>query len=141
MIQDFVLALESKIASMQPQGAFLGKVITPPPKLTIEYNGEIIPTEQLYINNMLLSGYTRAFDIKNSNIKLDLKNTTQTEEADNHKHNITQITGTGTEDLTGNIKWTDTLVKGQLVLVLPIMNSYIILCNVQQLPNSAGVGA
>lgn len=140
-MQKLVEAIEKKINGMQNPSCFIAKVLSEPPNIEIEYMGQRIKKEQILINNSLLSGYKRNFDIKGSEIKIKVDNKTSTEQADNHTHALKKIDGEGSEDLNGVLELTSTLKKGQLVLVQLILNSYVIVCSVEQMPGTAGEGA
>lgn len=140
-MQKLVEAIEKKIIAMQNPSCFIAKILSEPPDIEIEYMGQRIKKEQILINNNLLIGYKRNFDIKESTIKIKINNGTSTEQAANHTHLLKKISGDGSADLTGVIELKNTLKKGQLVLVQSVLNSYVIVCSVEQMPGKAGEGA
>ena len=83
--------------------SLIAKVETPPPNLTLRYSEQIIPSKQIYCSNYLLPHYHRNYTIDGiiDNIEIDVSeysfnNTTSTEVAANHTHQIKKLAGSGT---------------------------------------------
>ena len=60
------------------KGTFIIKasVVTPPPNLTIEFDGQVIPSKQIYCSNYLLPHYHRDYTIDGivDNIEINVSN-------------------------------------------------------------------
>ena len=102
-------------------------VVTPPPNLTIEFDGQTIPSEQIYCSNYLLPHYHRDYtidgvidEIKIDVSKYDYDNTTQ----DVMGHKIPKLEGSGNYQGNGTYKshkdiwFEDTLQKAMKYLFL-----------------------
>lgn len=129
-------------------------VVTPPPNLTIEFDGQVIPSEQIYCSNYLLPHYHRDYIIEGiiDEIKVSMSNyessgeggnTTSTAMADNHTHKIPNIKGQGKFEGTGTYKshkdiwFEDTLQKGDEVLVLVLGVHYVVVTKIVKMPSGA----
>jgi hypothetical protein len=121
-------------------------VETPPPNLTIKFDGQIIPSEQIYCSNYLLPHYHRDYkidgiidEIKIDVSKYDYDNTTQ----DVMGHKIPKLEGSGTFQGNGTFKshkdiwFEDTLQKGDEVLVLVLGVHYVVVTKIVKMPSEA----
>ncbi|WP_339071925.1 DUF2577 family protein [Fusobacterium animalis] len=121
-------------------------VETPPPKLTIKFDGQTIPSEQIYCSNYLLPHYHRDYTIDGiiDNIEInvsnyDYDNTT----SDTMGHGIPKLTGSGKYRGSGIYKthkdiWLeDTLKKGDEVLVVVLGVYYIVVTKIVKMPSGA----
>ena len=121
-------------------------VVTPPPNLTIEFDGQTIPSEQIYCSNYLLPQYHRDYtidgvidEIKIDVSKYDYDNTTQ----DVMGHKIPKLEGSGNYQGNGTYKshkdiwFEDTLQKGDEVLVLVMGVHYVVVTKIVKMPNKA----
>ncbi len=121
-------------------------VVTPPPNLTIEFDGQVIPSEQIYCSNYLLPHYHRDYTIDGiiDEIKIDVSeydydNTTQ----DAMGHKILKLEGSGNYQGTGTYKshkdiwFEDTLQKGDEVLVLVLGVHYVVVTKIVKMPSGA----
>ena len=129
-------------------------VVTPPPNLTIEFDGQTVETEQIYCSNYLLPHYHRDYKIDGiiDKIKVDMSkyestgeggNTTSTAMADNHTHKIPSIKGQGKFEGSGTYKshkdiwFEDTLKAGDEVLVLILGVHYVVVTKIVKMPSGA----
>lgn len=129
-------------------------VVTPPPNITIEFDGQVIPSEQIYCSNYLLPHYHRDYKIDGiiDEIKVDMSkyestgeggNTTSTAMADNHTHKIPSIKGQGKFEGSGTYKshkdiwFEDTLKAGDEVLVLILGVHYVVVTKIVKMPSGA----
>ena len=121
-------------------------VVTPPPNLTIEFDGQVIPSEQIYCSNYLLPHYHRDYTIDGiiDNIEInvsnyDYDNTT----SDTMGHGIPKLTGSGKYEGSGTYKshkdiWLeDTLKKGDEVLVVVLGVYYVVVTRIVKMPSKA----
>lgn len=121
-------------------------VVTPPPNLTIEFDGQVIPSEQIYCSNYLLPHYHRDYTIDGviDKIKIDVSkydydNTTQ----DAMGHKILKLEGSGNYQGNGTYKshkdiwFDDTLQKGDEVLVLVLGIHYVVVTKIVKMPSGA----
>ena len=121
-------------------------VETPPPNLTIKFDWQIIPSEQIYCSNYLLPHYHRDYKIDGiiDEIKIDVSkynydNTTQ----DVMGHKIPKLEGSGTFQGNGTFKshkdiwFEDTLQKGDEVLVLVMGVHYVVVTKIVKMPSKA----
>lgn len=121
-------------------------VETPPPNLTIEFDGQVIPSEQIYCSNYLLPHYHRDYkingvidEIKIDVSKYDYDNTTQ----DVMGHKILKLEGSGNYQGNGTYKshkdiwFEDTLQKGDEVLVLVMGVHYVVVTKIVKMPSGA----
>ena len=129
-------------------------VVTPPPNLTIEFDGQVVPTEQIYCSNYLLPHYHRDYTIDGiiDEIKIDMSNyestgsggnTTSTAEADNHTHKIPSIKGRGKFEGAGTYKshkdiwFEDTLKAGDEVLAVILGVHFVVVTKIVKMPSGA----
>ena len=115
-------------------------VETPPPKLTIKFDGQTIPSEQIYCSNYLLPHYHRIIDNIEINVSnYDYDNTT----SDTMGHGIPKLTGSGKYRGSGIYKthkdiWLeDTLKKGDEVLVVVLGVYYVVVTKIVKMPSGA----
>ena len=121
-------------------------VVNPPPNLTIEFDGQVIPSEQIYCSNYLLPHYHRDYtiygvidEIKIDVSKYDYNNNTQ----DAMGHKIPKLEGSGTFQGKGTYKshkdiwFEDTLEKGDEVLVLVMGVHYVVVTKIVKMPSGA----
>ncbi len=121
-------------------------VETPPPNLTIKFDGQVIPSEQIYCSNYLLPHYHRDYtidgvidEIKIDVSKYDYDNTTQ----DVMGHKILKLEGSGNYQGNGTYKshkdiwFEDTLQKGDEVLVLVLGVHYVVVTKIVKMPSGA----
>lgn len=121
-------------------------VVTPPPNLTIEFDGQVIPSEQIYCSNYLLPHYHRDYtidgvidEIEIDVSKYDYNNTTQ----DVMGHKIPKLEGSGNYQGNGTYKshkdiwFEDTLQKGDEVLVLVMGVHYVVVTKIVKMPSGA----
>lgn len=121
-------------------------VVTPPPNLTIEFDGQVIASEQIYCSNYLLPHYHRDYtidgvidEIKIDVSKYDYDNTTQ----DAMGHKILKLEGSGNYEGNGTYKshkdiwFEDTLQKGDEVLVLVMGVHYVVVTKIVKMPSGA----
>lgn len=121
-------------------------VVTPPPNLTIEFDGQVIPSEQIYCSNYLLPHYHRDYTIDgvideiNIDVaKYDYDNTT----SDMVGHKIPKLKGSGKYEGSGTYKshkdiwFEDTLQKGDEVLVLVMGVHYVVVTKIVKMPSGA----
>ena len=121
-------------------------VVNPPPNLTIEFDGQVIPSEQIYCSNYLLPHYHRDYtidgvidEIEIDVSKYDYNNTTQ----DVMGHKIPKLEGSGNYQGNGTYKshkdiwFEDTLQKGDEVLVLVLGVHYVVVTKIVKMPSGA----
>ncbi|MGL5655352.1 MAG: DUF2577 family protein [Fusobacteriaceae bacterium] len=133
----------------------IATVKTPPPNLSIEFGGQIIPSEMLYCSNYLLNNYMREYKLEGIIDEMqqevnsyNLNNTTATGESGpgSHTHAIKQLSGKGTIESIGNYKthgkmwFTDTLKVGGEVLCQRVGNFYVVLDRIIKMPSNAEEG-
>lgn len=121
-------------------------VVTPPPNLSIEFDGQIIPSEQIYCSNYLLPHYHRDYTIDGviDEIKIDAsKYDYDNDTSDAMGHKIPKLTGSGKYEGSGTYKshkdiwFEDTLQKGDEVLVLVLGVHYIVVTKIVKMPSGA----
>ncbi|PHI07781.1 DUF2577 family protein [Fusobacterium polymorphum] len=121
-------------------------VVTPPPNLTIEFDGQVIPSEQIYCSNYLLPHYHRDYTIDGiiDEIKIDVSNygyNNNTQDIMGHK--IPKLTGNGKYEGSGTYKshkdiwFEDTLKKGDEVLVVVLGVYYVVVTRIVKMPSKA----
>lgn len=121
-------------------------VETPPPNLTIKFDGQVIPSEQIYCSNYLLPHYHRDYKINGviDEIKIDVANydyDNTTQDAMGHK--ILKLNGSGKYKGNGTYKshkdiwFEDTLQKGDEVLVLVMGVHYVVVTKIVKMPSGA----
>ena len=121
-------------------------VETPPPNLTIKFDGQVIPSEQIYCSNYLLPHYHRDYMIDGviDNIKIDISNYDyDNDTSDTMGHKIQKLTGKGKYQGNGtyrshkDIWFEDTLQKGDEVLVLVMGVHYVVVTKIVKMPSGA----
>ena len=121
-------------------------VVTPPPNLTIEFDGQVIPTEQIYCSNYLLPHYHRDYTIDGviDEIKIDVSNYDyDNTTSDTAGHYIPKLTGSGKYEGSGTYKshkdiwFEDTLKKGDEVLVLVMGVHDVVVTKIVKMPSKA----
>lgn len=121
-------------------------VKTPPPNLTIEFDGQVIPSEQIYCSNYLLPHYHRDYKIDGvvDEIKIDVSNYAyDNTTSDTAGHGIPKLNGSGTFQGNGTYKshkdiwFEDTLQKGDEVLVLVMGVHYVVVTRIVKMPSGA----
>ena len=121
-------------------------VETPPPNLTIKFDGQVIPSKQIYCSNYLLPHYHRDYSIDGiiDNIEInvssyDYDNTT----TDTKGHGIPKLTGSGKYKGSGiykshkDIWFEDTLKKGDEVSVVVLGVYYVVVTKIVKMPSGA----
>lgn len=141
-------SLIGEMIEQATKGTYIIKasVVTPPPNLTIKFDGQVIPSEQIYCSNYLLPHYHRDYmidgvidEIKIDVSKYDYDNTTQ----DVMGHNIPKLEGSGNYQGNGTYKshkdiwFEDTLQKGDEVLVLVLGVHYVVVTKIVKMPSGA----
>ena len=118
---DQVAKLLKSFENIEPFEPVIGRVIEGFPNLRISiYDGQVILNpKQLYMNDRLFDDYTRTYKLTGTVDKYSFENTTSTEIASNHKHQIKSLAGNGTYEANGTFINTDTLKVGDLVKVTP----------------------
>lgn len=108
-------------------GPQIGKVISPLPEIKIALGEKVILVkEHLIIASHILEDYEREFSLE-GHLKFSDSDAGRTEEAfvsqhGFHMHNIEFIKANTDYQSTGKIKWTDSLKKGDEVLLIPTTN-------------------
>lgn len=141
-------SLVGEMIAQATKGSPIIKAIveTPPPKLTIKFDGQTIPSKQIYCSNYLLPHYHRDYTIDGiiDNIEInvsnyDYDNTT----SDTMGHGIPKLTGSGKYRGSGIYKthkdiWLeDTLKKGDEVLVVVLGVYYVVVTKIVKMPSGA----
>ena len=129
MVDDFKSIFQS-LKNKSYIGAVIGEVIETFPNLRVAISDtEIIEKDDIIVSSHIMKKYSRTFEISEGKItltadsELALAQVTgqATESPTGHKHQIklndNKFTGTGT------IKWTDTLLKGDMVLMIATMDN------------------
>lgn len=127
-------ALLSKILkskdNLEPFESTIGRVVTPPPKLTISiWNGQVIlEPNQLYMNDRLFNDHIRDYslegEITEESIDITASDMTKAGQGP-HKHTLIGFSGSGSYKASGKITNTDTLKKGDLVKLTPTESGQI----------------
>ena len=121
-------------------------VETPPPNLTIKFDGQVIPSEQIYCSNYLLPHYHRDYMIDGiiDDIKIDISNYDyDNDTSDTMGHKIPKLTGKGKYQGNGtyrshkDIWFEDTLQKGDEVIVLVMGVHYVVVTKIVKMPSKA----
>lgn len=110
-------------------GAVVGEVIETFPNLRIAIDDKIIiEKEQIFVSQHLMKDYEREFEVEGDisfNAKTELEKAGVTGQATEnplgHQHNIKVNENKFTSK--GKIKWTDTIVKGDMVLLIATMDN------------------
>lgn len=121
-------------------------VVTPPPNITIEFDGQVIPSEQIYCSNYLLPHYHRDYTINGviDKIKIDVSSYEYDNiTSDTMGHGIPKLNGSGKYKGNGTYKshkdiwFEDTLRKGDEVLVLVLGVYYVVVTKIVKMPSGA----
>lgn len=121
-------------------------VVTPPPNLTIEFDGQVIPSKQIYCSNYLLPHYHRDYTIDGivDNIEINVSNYDyDNKTSDTMGHGIPKLKGSGKYRGSGIYKthkdiWLeDTLKKGDEVLVVVLGVYYVVVTKIVKMPSGA----
>jgi len=93
----------------------IGKIISPPPEIQVSYNGIMLDKKDVWISEYLLIGYVRT-------AKGNIVSATQNRgggsgyaQYESHNHDIAN-------DYTDTIIYTDTLVAGDCVSIMPMVS-------------------
>lgn len=121
-------------------------VVTPPPNLTIEFDGQVIPSKQIYCSNYLLPHYHRDYKIDGiiDEIEIDVSNYNyDNTTSDIMGHGIPKLKGSGKYKGSGTYKshkdiwFEDTLKKGDEVLVVVLGVYYVVVTKIVKMPSKA----
>lgn len=121
-------------------------VVIPPPNLTIEFDGQVIPSEQIYCSNYLLPHYHRDYKIDGiiDEIEIDVSNYNyDNTTSDTMGHSIPKLKGSGKYKGSGTYKshkdiwFEDTLKKGDEVLVVVLGVYYVVVTKIVKMPSGA----
>ena len=121
-------------------------VVTPPPNLTIEFDGQVIPSKQIYCSNYLLPHYHRDYKIDGiiDEIEIDVSNYNyDNTTSDTMGHGIPKLKGSGKYKGSGTYKshkdiwFEDTLKKGDEVLVVVLGIHYVVVTKIVKMPSGA----
>lgn len=97
-----------------------GEVIKAPPNLTVQlHSGLKIYGKKLLTDVETRSEYEREFKIKADISKQDMTVDKSDMTDVNHKHQLLSWAGAGTIEASGTITWTNDLIVGDTVLMLP----------------------
>lgn len=148
-----IVDLIKDLAPQQATNLIIATVDTPPPNLTLKYSDQVIYPEQIYCSNYLLQEYHRTYKFEGiidqqhqdvSDFKQDVSSSSMTLNGMGpHEHKITKVAGSGTIESTGNYNhhgdlWlTDTLKKGDEVLVCIVGMFYVVVTKITKMPNMA----
>ena len=148
--EELIKIIDSRILKNSRIKQVIAKVETVPPNLTLRYSEQIIPSKQIYCSNYLLPHYHRNYTIDGiiDNIEIDVSqydfdNTTSTEIASNHTHQIKKLTGNGAYKGSGiyqshkDIWFEDTLKVGDEVLVNIVGVYWVVVSKVTKMPSQA----
>ncbi|MGL6114415.1 MAG: DUF2577 family protein [Cetobacterium sp.] len=124
-ILEFAIFLKS-LTNPSWLGAITGEVESPPPNLSVKiHNKTTIYNNKILISSEKLNGYKREFSldgkIVEENINLESSSMTKAGQGP-HEHILKSFKGSGNYSATGIITWTDTLKKGDKVLLIPTNN-------------------
>ncbi len=100
----------------------IGEVTEPPPNLTISIfnNTVFLYPDMLYMNNRLFDDYTRDYEFIGEIENITINTTSSNTNSNNHTHPHGTVQGKGEINSKGVITNTDTLVKGDKVVVIPV---------------------
>lgn len=93
----------------------IGKILASPPNIKIQYNGIILTKEEIWISQYLLIGYERT-------AKGHIKSQTQLASGGSGMAEYAPHLHVIDNDYTDNIIYTDTLVKGDYVAIMPMLS-------------------
>lgn len=134
----------------------IARVLTPPPMISIEYNGLTIYDDQIFINNMLLPEYNRTYRVdgttqaRTQTMSIVADNSTSTAPAGEgpHTHGVPTIDAEGTIETTdgtfqesGTQWFTSTLIPGQRVLCHVVGDFYVIAFSITEGGRTSEQGA
>lgn len=132
MKEDPFIALYGMMQSAGGQSsptATIGTIITPPPEITISYNGFTLNKNDIYINNWLLKDYYREYKGHIKSATQDRSGGSGDAQYESHNHDIDN-------DYTLTSYTTDTLKKNDKVLLLPMTaedgstQKYVVMCKI-----------
>lgn len=111
-----ILKMMAKVSERTNSPAIqIGKIIASPPEIKISYNGIILEKDEVWISAYLLIGYQRT-------AKGHLVSATQNRgggggyaQYESHNHDINN-------DYTDTIIYTDTLIAGDCVSIMPMLS-------------------
>lgn len=148
--EELIKIIDSRVSRQNRIIQVIAKVETPPPNLSLRYSEQVIPSKQIYCSNYLLPHYHRNYTIDGiiDNIEIDVSeysfnNTTSTEVAANHTHQIKKLAGSGTYKGSGiyqshkDIWFEDTLKAGDEVLVNLVGVYWVVVSKVTKMPSQA----
>lgn len=106
------------------KGFFVGTVEVAPPELQVRLSPEIVLfKENLVISAAVLKDYEREFEIFDAEIQFTDSDCGQTTNVSAHTHEIASLNiNSQTLKAKGKIKWTDELVEGDMVILVPAQN-------------------
>lgn len=106
------------------KGFFVGIVEIAPPEIQVRLSPEIVLyKENLVISASVLKDYEREFEIFDAEIQFTDENCGQTNNVSAHTHVIASLNvDSNTLTAKGKIKWTDELVEGDKVILVPAQN-------------------
>lgn len=114
----------------------IGKIISPPPNIQVSYNGIPLEKEEIWISQYLLVGYERQAKGHVVSATQNAAGGSGMAEYESHNHSIDN-------DYTDSIIYTDTLVAGDYVSIMPMLSEdgtsqqYIILDKIVRLDGAA----
>lgn len=109
----------------------IGKIIASPPEIQVSYNGIILDSKDIWISSYLLIGYTRTAKGHIVSATQDAAGGSGEAQYASHNHAIDN-------DYTDSIIYTDTLLAGDYVSIMPMVSEdnssqqYIILDKIQR---------
>ena len=117
-VNKIIETIHEVAASHESMEASIGKILSPPPDIQVEWNDIILTREQIYISERILIGHQRE-------IKGHLQSGTQDAGHHTHNHAIDN-------PYTATMIYTDTLKIGDLVSVIPLKDGqhFIILSKI-----------
>lgn len=128
-MEESIVELASVIKNVTNQvprfeGFVIGRVVSPPDDLRVSIDEAIILDKtNLIIAAHVLSDYEREFEITEGDIQFNDANMGTTNVAANHSHTIESLNvDSQTLKAKGKFKWTNTLVTGDLVILIPSEN-------------------
>ena len=111
----------------------IGEIITPPPSITVSYNGMVIDSKYLWIDEYWLQGHTRHAEGHIVSATQNRSGGSGDASFASHNHDIDN-------DYTDSIVYTDTWRSGDKVLMVPIVGQdqksveqFAILCKLKRL--------
>lgn len=115
---------ESDLDKSAFPGFFVGTVEVAPPEIQVRLNPDVVLyKENLVIAASVLKNYEREFEIFDAEIQFTDSNCGQTNNVSAHSHSIESLNvNSSTLKAKGKIKWTDELVEGDKVILVPTNN-------------------